>query len=107
VEIGRAIGQARHGTYSRKFPIGIKIARWYCRKGCITISKLPDCLSSRLPGTLIEVETVVEKLCQKEEDIVRTYWKFYKLYYSTVEDVLSMFSIFYQTSSDIISLGFL
>jgi len=53
---------ARHGTYSRKFPAGIKIARWYCRKGCITISKLPDCLSSRLPGTLIEVETVINQI---------------------------------------------
>ena len=53
---------ARHGTYSRKYPIGIKIARWYCRKGCTTISKLPDCLSSRLPGTLIEVETVINQI---------------------------------------------
>jgi len=49
---------ARHGTYSRKFPDGAKIARWYCSDGRTTFGLLPDCLSSRLPGTLIEVETV-------------------------------------------------
>ena len=53
---------ARHGTYSRKFPDGVKIARWYCRIGCATFSLLPDCLSSRLPGTLIEVETVIDQI---------------------------------------------
>ncbi len=53
---------ARHGTYSRKFPEGVKIARWYCPDGCTTFSKLPDCLSSRLPGTLIEVETVINQI---------------------------------------------
>jgi len=53
---------ARHGTYSRKFPVGVKIARWYCRKGSTTFSKLPDCLSSRLPGTLIEAEKVINQI---------------------------------------------
>jgi len=53
---------AKHGTYSRKFPEGVKIARWYCPDGCTTFSKLPDCLSSRLPGTLIEVETVINQI---------------------------------------------
>lgn len=52
----------RHGTYSRKFPDGVKIARWYCPKGCTTFSMLPDCLSSRLPGTLIEVEKVINQI---------------------------------------------
>lgn len=53
---------ASHGTYSRKFPDGVKIARWYCSSGHATFSMLPDCLSSRLPGTLIDVETVINQI---------------------------------------------
>jgi len=53
---------ARHGTYSRKSPDGTKIARWYCPDGRTTFGLLPDCLSSRLPGTLIEVETVINQI---------------------------------------------
>ena len=53
---------ARHGTYRRKFPDGVKIARWYCPDGRTTFGLLPDCLSSRLPGTLIEVETVINQI---------------------------------------------
>lgn len=53
---------ARHGTYSRKFPDGVKIARWYCPDGRTTFGLLPDCLSSRLPGTLIEVEMVINQI---------------------------------------------
>lgn len=53
---------AGHGTYSRKFPDGVKVARWYCPKGHTTFSMLPDCLSSRLPGTLIDVETVINQI---------------------------------------------
>lgn len=53
---------ARHGTYTRKFPSGIKISRWYCSKGHTTFSLLPDCLSARLPGTLLEVEVLLNKV---------------------------------------------
>ena len=53
---------AKHGTYPRKFPDGAKIARWYCPDGCATFSKLPDCLSSRLPGTLVEVENIISQI---------------------------------------------
>jgi hypothetical protein len=53
---------AGHGTYSRKFPDGVKVARWYCPSGHATFSMLPDCLSSRLPGTLIDVETVINQI---------------------------------------------
>jgi len=53
---------ARHGTYRRKSPDGAKIARWYCPKGRTTFGMLPDCLCSRLPGTLIEVETVISQI---------------------------------------------
>ena len=53
---------AKHGTYCRKFPEGVKIARWYCPDGCATFSMLPDCLSSRLPGTLVEVENIINQI---------------------------------------------
>lgn len=55
---GRDCGLARHGSYLRKHPQPIPIARWYCRAGHTTFSLLPDFLSSRLPGTLAEVELV-------------------------------------------------
>ncbi len=53
---------ARHGTYSRKAPQGMRIARWYCPQGHCTFSLLPDCLSSRLPGSLIEAEDAINKV---------------------------------------------
>lgn len=53
---------ARHGTYPRKYPDGVKVARWYCPDGCATFSMLPDCLCSRLPGTLIQVENVINQM---------------------------------------------
>jgi hypothetical protein len=49
----------RHGTYSRVYPEGTKIQRFLCHTEHITFSMLPDCFSSRLPGTLIEVENIV------------------------------------------------
>jgi hypothetical protein len=51
---------ARHGTYERKSPPGTRISRWYCPEGHCTFSLLPDCLAAQLPGTLQEVESVVE-----------------------------------------------
>jgi hypothetical protein len=55
-------GFARHGTYTRQTPKGAKIARWYCPDGHSTFSLLPDCLSSRLPGSLIDVETAIDEV---------------------------------------------
>lgn len=52
-------GLAQHGTYARVQPPGMQVARWYCRTGKTTISLLPDCLASRLCGSLDEVEEVV------------------------------------------------
>ena len=49
---------SRHGTYERKYPAGMRVARWYCRKCHTTFSALPDCLSSRLPGALSCAEDV-------------------------------------------------
>jgi hypothetical protein len=51
-------GCARHGTYIRKHPVPIPIARMYCAEGHMTFSLLPDFLASRLPGTLDELEHV-------------------------------------------------
>lgn len=55
-------GYCRHGTYVRKIPEPIPIARAYCPQGHTTFSFLPDFLASRLPGTLDEVEqTAVQR----------------------------------------------
>lgn len=47
---------ARHGTYARVIPKGMRIARWYCPEGHQTFSLLPDFLAARLPGVLADVE---------------------------------------------------
>ena len=52
-------GFARHGTYPRRSPTGMRIARWYCPTAHETFSLLPDCLASRFPGTLADLERVV------------------------------------------------
>ena len=57
-------GFARHTPYSRVEPPGAWVARYYCPKGHITFSLLPDCLASRLSSTLWEVEQVVTKVEQ-------------------------------------------
>ncbi len=49
----------RHGLYDRTIPKGAKIFRVLCHFEKITFSLLPDCFSSRLPGTLKELETAV------------------------------------------------
>jgi hypothetical protein len=58
-------GFERHGTYSRVEPAGMQIARWYCPTGRTTFSLLPDCLASRLGGTLDAVEAVVATVEEK------------------------------------------
>lgn len=50
---------SRHGTYQRKYPEGVKIARWYCSLGHQTFSLLPDCLASHMAGTLADIEDVI------------------------------------------------
>lgn len=51
-------GIARHGEYERKGPAGVRIPRWYCRAGHLTVSLLPDFAASRLSSALGEVEEV-------------------------------------------------
>ena len=53
-------GFSGHGQYERKTPPGTYIARWYCSRGHCTISLLPDHLAARFPGTLAEIERVVD-----------------------------------------------
>jgi hypothetical protein len=53
-------GIRRHGSYERKAPEGLQIARFYCRTGQTTFSLLPDFAAARLSATLAEVEQAVE-----------------------------------------------
>lgn len=53
-------GLCGHGSYGRVRPVGVRVARFRCPEGGVTISLLPDFLASRLSGTLSEVEAVVE-----------------------------------------------
>ena len=48
-----------HGTYGRRTPVGMRIARSYCPTAQETFSLLPDCLASHFPGELAAVESVV------------------------------------------------
>lgn len=50
---------AKHTAYPRKDPPGALIPRWYCPDAHQTFSLLPDCLCSRLPGCLDQVEAAV------------------------------------------------
>jgi hypothetical protein len=50
---------ARHGSYVRATPPGLRIARWYCPEGRRTFSLLPDFLAAKLPGLLASIEDSV------------------------------------------------
>ena len=52
-------GLVRHGTYPRRTPAGMRIARYHCPTAHETFSLLPDCLASHFPGALEAVEAVV------------------------------------------------
>ncbi len=52
-------GFVRHGTYPRRTPTGMRIARYYCPTAHETFSLLPDCLASHFPGALDAIEEVV------------------------------------------------
>ena len=56
---GGGCGLARHGTYPRKTPVGIRVTRYYCPTAHETFSLLPDCLASRFPSDLDDLERVV------------------------------------------------
>ena len=52
-------GLARHGTYPRNTPAGMRVTRYYCPTAHETFSLLPDCLASRFPSDLDDLERVV------------------------------------------------
>lgn len=52
-------GFVRHGTYPRRTPAGMRIARYYCPTARQSFSLLPDCLASHFPGELEAIEDVV------------------------------------------------
>jgi len=56
----------RHGTYARVDPPGARVPRWYCPEGHCTFSLLADCFASRLPGSLVHLEQVVEQVEQAQ-----------------------------------------
>ena len=47
---------ARHGSYARVTPRGLRIARWYCPEGHRTFSLLPDFLAARMTGLLTSIK---------------------------------------------------
>ena len=47
---------ARHGSYARVTPRGLRIARWYCPEGHQTFSLLPDFLAVGLSGLLAAID---------------------------------------------------
>ena len=53
-------GLARHGSYARVHPAGVRVARFLCPSQGETISLLPAFLAARLPATLDEVQAVVD-----------------------------------------------
>jgi len=55
---GGGCGFARHGTYPRKTPVGMRVTRYYCPTAHETFSLLPDCLASRFPSDLDDLERV-------------------------------------------------
>jgi hypothetical protein len=52
-------GFRAHGSYGRKQPVGVRVARWYCAIGQVTFSLLPEFLAASFSGTLPELEEAV------------------------------------------------
>ena len=52
----RDCGTMRHGTYGRKTPIPLRVARFDCRECQTTFSRLPDFAAARRRGALQEIE---------------------------------------------------
>jgi hypothetical protein len=49
-------GFRAHGSYARKTPAGLRVARFYCAAGHVTISLLPDFMAASFSGQLSEFE---------------------------------------------------
>ena len=68
-------GVAGHGTYGRKTPCGMRVARWYCGRCQRTFSALPDCLAARLPGSLASAEAVAASAERRSINAVAWEWR--------------------------------
>ncbi len=51
----RVCGMARHGTYGRRTPVPMHVARFHCPACRTTFSLLPDFAAARRPGSLQEI----------------------------------------------------
>jgi hypothetical protein len=73
---GGGCGFKSHGTYERKRPAGALVRRWYCPKARTTFRLLPDCLASRYPAELDELEDVVAKAqrAPSQEQAIEALW---------------------------------
>ena len=49
-------GIRAHGSYRRKTPTGLRVARFYCAVGHVTISLLPDFMAASFSGQLSDFE---------------------------------------------------
>lgn len=49
-------GIRAHGSYRRKTPTGLRVARFYCAAGHVTVSLLPEFMAASFRGLLSEVE---------------------------------------------------
>src|SRR5829696_1190828 len=56
VHLSGDCGLRAHGSYERKRPLGMRVARWYCATGQVTFSLLPVFLAAGFSGTLAELE---------------------------------------------------
>jgi len=65
-------GFARHTPYTRVEPPGAQVARFYCPDGHTTFSMLPDCLASRLSGSLEDVERVCTEVEGRHQSLEAT-----------------------------------
>ncbi len=53
-------GLQRLGSYPRVWPVGARVARFWCPLAATSISLLPDFLAARISGSIDEVEAVVD-----------------------------------------------
>lgn len=58
-ELRPGAGFRRHGTYGRRKPNGLRVARWYNRDKHLTVSALPDFAAARVSSSLAEIEDIV------------------------------------------------
>ncbi|MCY4138337.1 MAG: hypothetical protein OXF56_08755, partial [Rhodobacteraceae bacterium] len=56
---------ARHGTYARKTPVGLEIARYYCPDSPMTFNLLPQFMPAGMAGTLPDTTPKASAQCYR------------------------------------------